>query len=183
MKKTTKLLFEAAILAMFTLTGCESMEKDMKATAEADKFPAEDDTRSYRRMAIMQTAVGARRDGMLYGYHFDGDNLNSLGREKLSNMLMANDNDFPLKVYLNFAEDSHVDSRKKAVAGYLTDAGLRDNQMAFETGYNPAATSSASKNLSRVAKTESESGVAANPGNNVSGGAAPAASAETSSGK
>ena len=183
MKKVTKILFEVAVLAMFTLTGCEAIDREMKAQADADKFPLEDDNRSYRRVAIMQTAVGARRDGMLYEYHFDGDNLNSLGREKLSNMLQANDHDFPLKVFMNFPEETRLENRKKAVATYLTDAGLRDNQLALETGYNPASTSSASKNLSRVAKTESESGVASNPGNSLSAATPTPAGGDTGGGK
>lgn len=181
MKNQSKYLLEIAILAMLTVTGCESMQREMKAQADADKFPLEDDNRPYRRVAIMQTAVGARRDGMLYDYHFDGDSLNSLGREKLSCMLQANDHDFPLKVYMNFPEETHVANRKQSVSTYLIDSGLRDNQVAYEYGFNPKATSSASKNLARISKTESESPVASNP-TNPTGGTPAASGADYSGG-
>ena len=60
----------------------KSQWKDpIKEAKDKDEFPPEDDSRSYRRFMIAQAAAGARHDGMLYEYHFDGDVLNSLGQK------------------------------------------------------------------------------------------------------
>jgi hypothetical protein len=142
----------------------KSQWKDpIKEAKDKDEFPPEDDSRSYRRFMIAQAAAGARHDGMLYEYHFDGDVLNSLGQSKLSLMLKDNDRAFPVVVYMNVTEDDHVKARENAVATHLIDSGLQDNQVRFVMGPNPHARSSGAQNLARYNKTESESGVASNP--------------------
>src|SRR5436305_6186609 len=153
-------------LALAFLAGCQSM----KQIARNDEFPREDGDRSYRRFADAHEAAGARHDGMLYAYHFDGDHLNSLGEHKLSSMLQTNDHALPLVVYLNTSEDGHLVARKEAVTTYLADAGLKDQQVRLEFGPNPNATSSAAANMSRLSKTESESCVASNPTNSSATG-------------
>lgn len=167
--KTTHFLKLAGILLMLT-AGCETAKENMRKQAEKDVFPAEDDNRSYRRFAAAQEAVGARHDGMLYDYHFDGDHLNSLGEKKLAAMLKANDHAFPVIVYMNFPEESRLKPREAAVTTYLVDSGLQDHQLRFEVGPNPNATSSAAQNLARLSKTESESPVASNPTNSSAAG-------------
>jgi hypothetical protein len=135
----------------------------LQEAKDMDKFPAEDDSRPYRRFMIAQAAAGARHDGMLYENHFDGDVLNSLGESKLSLMLKDNDHAFPVVVYMNVPDDAHLKARENAVATWLIDSGLQDHQVKFEMGPNPNARSSAAQNLARFNKTESESGVASNP--------------------
>jgi hypothetical protein len=163
MKKNPLML---TTLALALLAGCHEMEK----SARRDDFPTEGPDRSYRRFADAHEAAGARHDGMLYAYHFDGDHLNSLGEHKLSSMLQTNDHALPLVVYLNTSEDGHLVARKEAVTTYLADAGLKDQQVHLEYGPNPNATSSAAANMSRLSKTESESGVASNPTNSSATG-------------
>ena len=160
----------AAVLGLVLCAGCShdpepkaQFRNVVKENQERDAFPPEDDTRPYRRFMIAQAAAGARHDGMLYEYHFDGDVLNSLGQSKLSLMLKDNDRAFPVVVYMNVTDDGHVKARETAVATFLVDSGLKDHQVRFETGPNPNARSSASQNLARYNKTESESGVASNP--------------------
>lgn len=160
----------AGILLTF-LVGCESARENMRKQAERDAFPPEDDTRSYRRFALAQEAVGARHDGMLYAYHFDGDHLNSLGEHKLCSMLRDNDHAFPVVVYMNFPDESRQKPRQEAVSAFMVDSGLQDQQLHFESGPNPNATSSGSQNLARLSKTESESPVASNPTNTSAPGA------------
>lgn len=143
----------------------EGFRDAIKEAKERDAFPAEDDSRAYRRSMIAQAAAGARHDGMLYDYHFDGDVLNSLGQSKLSLMLKANDSAFPVVVYMNVPDDARLKARENAVATYLIDSGLQDQQVKFEVGPNPNAKSSGAQNLARYNKTESESGVASNPTN------------------
>jgi hypothetical protein len=161
--KSNRLILAAALLVL--AGGCgEQARESARLRAEHDAFPAEDDARAYRRSALAQEAVGARHDGMLYAYHFDGDRLNSLGEHKLSMMLRANDHDFPVVVYLNFpADEARIKARQDAVSAYFADAGLAADQLRFEVGPNPNATSSGAQNLARLSKTESESPVASNP--------------------
>lgn len=158
-------LLKIAGAAMVLLAGCESAKENMRKQAQHDAFPPEDDTRAYRRFASAQEAVGARHDGMLYAYHFDGDQLNSLGERKLSAMLKANDQALPVVIYMNFPEEARLKPREAAVTTYLMDSGLQDHQLRFEVGNNPHATSSGAQNMARLSKTESESPVASNPTN------------------
>jgi hypothetical protein len=167
--KINWITWAGAALLMLSGVGCSHDPEPKHArnfedeAKDMDKFPAEDDSRSYRRFMIAQGAAGARHDGMLYEYHFDGDVLNSLGESKLSLMLKDNDHAFPVTVYMNVTDDVHLKARENAVATYLVDSGLQDQQVKFEVGPNPNARSSASQNLGRFNKTESESGVASNP--------------------
>src|ERR1700709_1668862 len=99
MNKTTRITIQIAAAALLLLGGCREARTKMETEKANDAFAPEDDNRAYRRAAIAQEAAGARRDGMLYAYHFDGERLNSLGRHKLSLMLRSNDAAFPIVVY------------------------------------------------------------------------------------
>lgn len=147
--------------ALSVLGGCKSADPH----ADANGFSPEDGSRAYRRFATAQAAAGARHDGTFYPYHFDGTRLNSLGESKLSLMLKNNDHAWPVVIYMNVPEDAQMKPRQDAVLAYLTDSGVLDHQIRFEVGLNPDASSSAAKNLARLSKTESESGVASNPTN------------------
>ncbi len=170
MKMNVKWISWFGAAALLALGGCQNENKPnggfrdvMKEARDRDNFPPEDDSRPYRRFVIAQVAAGARHDGMLYDYHFDGAQLNSLGEQKLSMMLKDNDHAFPVVVYMNLIEDGNEKARENAVATYLIDSGLQDQQVKFVAGPNPNARSSAAQNLGRFNKTESESGVASNP--------------------
>jgi hypothetical protein len=165
MNTSNKQLLTTLGLSLILLTGCQSAKNQMARQKENDAFSPEDDSRSYRRFAMAQEAAGARHDGMLYPYHFDGNQLNSLGERKLAAMLMANDHAFPVVVYMNLPEDKNQDARQRAVMAYLVDSGVQEKQIQLESGPNPDATSSGAHNLARLSKTESESPVASNPTN------------------
>src|SRR5438270_2120835 len=101
-KVTTATATKLATAALLLLIGgCREAASQMDRDKAGDAFPAEGDTRGYRRAMLAQEAAAARKDGMLYGYHFDGDRLNSLGQQKLSLMMRANDQAFPIVVYMN----------------------------------------------------------------------------------
>jgi hypothetical protein len=176
MNAWNKWITAGALLMLAAGGGCESAKESMRKQAERDAFPAEDDARPYRRFAAAQAGVGARHDGMLYAYHFDGDRLNSLGESKLSSMLQANDTAWPMVVYMNVPAEGagdaaqHLKSREDAVSQYLADRGLQEGQFRFVPGPNPDATSSGAQNLARLSKTESESPVASNPTNSSTPG-------------
>ena len=170
MTSNSKRHLKLVALVLLVMSGCESNGHATKKRPD-DSFLPEDDTRSYRRFAIAQEAAGARHDGMLYEYHFDGDRLNSLGEHKLAAMLKDNEHAFPVMVYLNFPEAEHQKLRQEAVSIFLLDCGLKDTQMQFAQGPNPHAASSGAHNLARLSKTESESPVASNPTNSAAPGA------------
>jgi len=160
---TAKLAAVAATAMLLVACGCQEAKSQMERDRENDAFSPEGDTRAYRRVMNAQAAAGARKDGMLYGYHFDGDHLNSLGRQKLSLMVRANDQAFPIVVHMNVADDERLKGREDAVTTYMTDAGLRQGQLAFAVGPNTDATSSAAQNLNRYNKTEDVAATGSNP--------------------
>lgn len=162
-RKTNLLTTKLAAAALLLLGGCHDVQSQMDRDKAGDAFSPEDDMRGYRRAMVAQEAAAARKDGMLYAYHFDGDRLNSLGQSKLSLMVRANDQAFPIVVYMNVPSDGHLQARQDAVRTYMTDAGLRREQLAFETGINPNNTSSAAQNLQRYAKTEDVATTGSNP--------------------
>jgi hypothetical protein len=151
------LLLPASLLLM--IAGCENHH--WQTAEERDSFPAEDDTRSYRRVAVAQAAAGARLDGTLHDYHFEGNGLNSLGEARLELMLKDNSTAWPIVVYVDVADAKLRETRQQAIAAFLRDAGLLEAQYRFEAGPNPGVTSPAYPNLVRLNKTESESGIAA----------------------
>jgi hypothetical protein len=163
MKMTNKRYWIVAATALLLLGGCQDAKDNMAKQRESDQFSPDDDSRAYRKFAAAQEGVGARSDGMLYAYHFDGDHLNSLGAQKLSLMLKDNDRAFPVVVYMNVSDDDHLKAREDAVTLYMTDSGLQNDQVKFALGLNPHATSSAAQNLGRYNKTEDSSISGSNP--------------------
>jgi hypothetical protein len=163
MKITNKLGCMLAAGLLVLAAGCHDAKENLDKQKQNDAFMPDDDARAYRQFTDAEKGAGARHDGMLYAYHFDGDHLNSLGEQKLSLMLKDNDHAFPVVVYMNVPEDTHLKSRQDAVSLYMTDCGLTAEQMKFETGPNPNATSSAAQNLVRYGKTEDSSIAGSNP--------------------
>jgi hypothetical protein len=163
MKITNKKRWIVAATALLLLAGCQTAKDNIAKEKANDEFAPDDDARSYRKFASAQEGVGAHSDGMLYTYHFDGDHLNSLGAQKLSLMLKDNDHAFPVIVYMNVLDDDHLKAREDAVTLYMTDSGLKDDQVKFALGPNPHATSSAAQNLVRYNKTEDSSVSGSNP--------------------
>ncbi len=148
------------------VSGCAKND----APAE-DFFAGQGD--SSRHILEVQQAVGARNDGMLYPRHFDGAMLSGLGRDKLDLMLKDNSKSLPLVVYLDLqANDSLSRDRREAVASYLREQGLLDNQVFLENGVNPATVAPAATGLASLSKTDSSASDAAG----AAGGAAGAAS-------
>lgn len=88
-----------------------------------------------------QIANGAKNDAMLRPQHFDGDKLNSLGKEKLGRMVKGN----VRVVYITDAEQ--FDVRKQAVLEVARNVEVKQ-------GINPGTLHSASEELARMGKTE-----------------------------
>jgi hypothetical protein len=110
-----------------------------------------------QQVADVQAAAGARADATLQPRHFNGNELNSLGREKLMLMTEPAESD-SLVVYLNLPADAREnEARQKAVMAYLSQRGLTEGQARVEIGRNPASASPAARQLQAMqARKEQE---------------------------
>jgi hypothetical protein len=142
----TMLMSATAIL----MAGCES---DRSAMSEF--FPR--DSRTPHVFAAAHAEVGARHDATLQPHHFDGNELNSLGRQKLDDMT-AGSSDHVTAVYLNLGENEQAEPRREAVVTYLRDRGLDEAGFRFITGTNAGVSSPAGGHLERMTRTESNGG-------------------------
>jgi hypothetical protein len=87
-----------------------------------------------------QFAAGAVEDAMLFAIHFDGDQLNSLGQQKLDAIVAARSKVAPLKLYLNLPKDDAANTaRQTTVETALKTSGLTLEQFELAVGPNPAA--------------------------------------------
>jgi hypothetical protein len=123
----------ATLLAM--AAGCQN-----RTTNHGERFHEDQEVRDLHRIEDAQIARGAREDATLHAVHFTGDQLNSLGQERLDLML----HDFgvyaPLTVYVDVPQDSTLAARQQAVAMFLKDRGMREEQIKLEQGSNPNST-------------------------------------------
>ena len=117
--------------AIMVAGGCS---KD-KAARSKEFFPVQD---QMTPALEVQVARGARMDGTLYGHHFDGVILNSLGKEKLR-LMAADGKALPtLWVYLDLrGAEPQADARRAAVLQHLVDAGVDASRLRIEMGPNP----------------------------------------------
>ena len=164
----TKTILKAALAlgpALFAAQGCNYASHDLDPTVKGffDEDSAE--ARKSTQFADAQAASGARAEGMLYDLHFDGPRLNSLGEKKLSLMLEDDDGIDPMVVYLDLNEkDARAPHRRDAIAVFLRDKGLRDDQVMVVYGDNPAARTPAARHIVRQPRTESGENITGNEG-------------------
>lgn len=137
-----------AIALTASLTGCTK-------PVSQRHFAREHELHDMDRMLAMQSAAGARADGMLYAHHFSGTELNSLGRSKLHLMAADKPATAPLIVYVNTSNDPMSKDRQSAVSKYLQDHGVASADLQIKTGLNPDNTHPAASSLIRFSKTES----------------------------
>ena len=139
-----------ALLGVALLTGC-AKDGAKKHVNNGEDFPAAGQPRSIDRIANAQIAAGARADATLYGHHFDQGELNSLGKQKLRNLLRDDDACEPLVLYFDTpgvkADDDLGKSRRETVKAFLVDEGLLESQVQFKQGHNPATGGPASAGL------------------------------------
>ena len=102
-----------------------------------ESYPTGDQTTAIQRIEQMQTDRASREDATLHAYHFDGNQLNTLGQARLDQMIADGDVASNLVVYLDVPSDVDQTQRQQAVSLYLKDRGLRDEQIRLENGVNP----------------------------------------------
>jgi hypothetical protein len=150
-----------ATAGVLLAAGCES---DRSALNEF--FPQEN--RATHAFAAAHAEAGARHDATLQPHHFDGNELNALGRAKLDHFVAADrsrgtapttapaETTTTTTIYLNLPGDG-ADARRSAALSYLRDAGLDENAVKFVAGPNPNVTSPSAAHVSRMSRTEGES--------------------------
>ena len=118
------------LLLLALIPGCRSREEQARRQRERDErrmakaaqkreepFPIFDRRPDVGRMMNAQAIVGARKDATLHADHFDGTQLNSLGRQKLSLMLHREPADRPQPIYIDLPEaDTLSGERRKTLA-------------------------------------------------------------------
>src|ERR1017187_6502397 len=97
---------------------CQSNDLDPLTTGN-DAVQNDTPERPYARFLEAQTVAGARHDAMLFDCHFNGDQLNSLGRQKLALMSQVGENGFPVVVYLATTSPTPSEARGAAIRRFL----------------------------------------------------------------
>ncbi|MFT3789192.1 MAG: hypothetical protein QM770_23945 [Tepidisphaeraceae bacterium] len=134
------LLAAAAVLA---ITGCTANQPADKKWQDPF-FPTESKKNSVDLMFEHSTAVAAAEDSTLYPMHFDGDELNSLGKKKLAAIVQARKKNVPVTVYLDASDEAEHNARRVAMVEQTLQAyGIYGSDGKVETGANPAVSTSA----------------------------------------
>lgn len=154
----------AAALALVAATsGCHPDYQHGEAFADADA------TRHIERFGQVEVAHASRQDATLRAYHFDGAMLNTLGQERLDQMVIDGDVASTLVLYMDVPEDAELAGRQQAVSAYLKDRGLKDEQIRIENGPNPKSVTPVAPTLPSSPTQQQEKPGAPAQGGAVSG--------------
>jgi len=151
--------------AMVLMVGCQDSKHTQSLGPKVDA-----DTASVVRINDVQIAAGARHEATLWPQHFDGDRVNSLGRQKLDAMLHADQSSEPLVIYLDVPDQA---PRQASVKAYLKDRGFPENLVRFDQ--ESETTFLANDQLKNMPRTDT-GGAAGAEAAPAQGGAAAAAS-------
>jgi hypothetical protein len=122
-----------------------------------DRFESDPAERAYSRHIAAHRAQGAAADAMLLPRHFDGDQLNSLGRAKLTDIVMATaDRHGPVVVYLYLPEPELTEPKYVAARDFMMAAGIAAERVALRAGPNPATDSLASLHSEKLYQNTEE---------------------------
>lgn len=144
--------FAAALLML--VAGCQENKPAGKSYGTDDFFPTAGPHRSTSQFKQVQAASGARADSTLRDVHFDGGEINSLGRSKLELMLVDDQPISQLKVYV-VGDETDLAARRASVATFLGDKGLTGSQIAIVDGENPGSFHAVAPDLVNMPKTDS----------------------------
>jgi hypothetical protein len=174
-KRTTALAVVAGIALVLGTAGCKS--EGAKQVSHGEQFIADDQARSVNKFADAQASSGARADSTLHACHFDGGQLNSLGRGKLRSMMKDDDACEPMAVFIDLKGTGEATARREAVTAFLLDEGLLESQIQLKEGPNPNSATPAVKALKALAASDSAAGATAT-GGAESKGSVPTATAK-----
>jgi hypothetical protein len=141
----------------------------------------ENHTRQTDRHFESMSAKGAVADATLYDQHFDGTELNALGRSKVALMLEAAPKHEPLTIYVpTSGSDERVQARLTAVNNFWKASQYAAIELQTKQGVNPNTATPAGTGLAALRRLDKESnsgsgggsssGVSASGGPGASGG-------------
>src|SRR5947209_12376465 len=107
------------LLAMALMVGAGCHHDNPPAADRADAFASEPTVPPARQVVTAQAATGARDDATLRPMHFDGGQLNSLGRQKLDLITQGEDASQQIVVYLDLPPDGPVKLARNSTADFL----------------------------------------------------------------
>jgi hypothetical protein len=133
-------------------------EKDNKEAFGAESFRDERDVRSVDRFLLAQSAAGAKEDAMLSDDHFDGNELNELGKTKMKLIAHARHagSTEPVIVYINSTDTKATDARHAAVESYWKASVWSDVALNVKNGVNDNLSSPAKPNLDAMKRMNEE---------------------------
>ena len=135
------------------LAGCQQQGT---AVNHGENFAPDNQPTAWQRLERAQSAAGAAEDATLYPYHFSGNNVNSLGRQKLDLMLAGAGT--PLSIWIDIPDDANAADRRASVLAFLKDRGVAAEQVVIATGANPATDHPADHSIKDLSKTDSDAG-------------------------
>ena len=199
LNQTRSFLAAAALAAvvLFMAGGCQQLNPPKNQDA-AEDFLSPDEPSELDRINELQVARGNAADATLRAYHFHRGALNSLGRQKLDQMMAAEESDAAdaggddggeMVVYLDVAGTQGkaeteaakrlAEARQDAVTDYLLSRGLTEDSFRLEMGSNPDDSFLATSALGSAGSTATSA--ATTPGGTAPGApAAPPAGGSTS---
>ena len=136
MKMKASIQCVMATTAAVLLAACNHNAQPAKV--RGDEFRPNEEARAIQNIEAVQAARGARQDAMLYSAHFDGGQLNGLGRQKLDLMLQDEATAPPVVVYLDVPQET-LEPARRSVTGCLRGRGLSETQVALRDGPNPSS--------------------------------------------
>lgn len=152
MKTWLKITLTGLLLA----SGCAKKDSE---ESYMNPFVPDVELRRVHMALDAQAAVGAREDGILYAWHFDGQDLSPLGREKLDQIVEADTLDV-LSIYVDVRPATFA-ARKQSVLAYLQDKGLATSHVNIIEGINEETLTPAVAGLANLPKTETSADEAA----------------------
>jgi hypothetical protein len=157
-----KTVIVATVLAL--ATGC-TLNKTGDEKWQDPFFPSEDKKSSVDLMLEHTRAKGAAADATLYAAHFDGDELNGLGQQKLSRIVQGRQKNVPVTVYINTPDEpDRVARRASMVEAALGKLSVYGSDAKIELGPNPNSGGSAGKAVQALnGKSEDAAAPAAAP--------------------
>jgi hypothetical protein len=158
--------FGMFIAAAALFAGCQdnknqSAHRDMRKMEQPRHM--DEPALSVDRLIESQAAMGAKSDATLYPQHFDGGELNALGRSKLALIMRANAQSPRTVVYMDLGRPNDMTTpRRGSVERFWRDSMSGQTQLEIRDGMNTGMTYSAAKSLERLPLTN-------NPGEKAGG--------------
>ena len=154
----TRRIFTAGVSLALLAAVCGCRKDPHGESRGAEQFLGADETSAATRLADAQAAAGARTDATLRPYHFDHGRLNTLGRDKLDQMVAGLPAEGELDIYLDVQEVAVVDNapaHNDEVESHLSSRGLERWQFRLHHGSNPDNTFSAASAMPEKAEPKS----------------------------